>query len=567
MKNIYLNVVLFVFTLMVSSIIIQIPQCTTNENQTYVELNIDQPGNDMEIISLELYEQESLDLIYKDEILAREIQSLWLPKGEYYFLANTPYLDIGCGYIGYKEFKITENLSTLSLDISLRPESDRSRSIDLTPSLDDMTIPEGYKAIIPENDSYNVPILIEENHDEIIDNSYPKYLDHQPVDTDGYWVYIGSNTKLYITHEETDILWHPICLVDSQSGATHELRLNYLDGEEMDFSSEIELVGVGGGGSYSKSFLFEVSDVTPTTASNGAVKTRLSEFKHVYQEGEYWYRVYDGHFWWWWYGGDFQREFISNWYTGSHAEKSYAYRISETREIYRGEWRLETTKNVKITDTTEYSGSLGFEVSRGDVFGSSTKIQFTNTHTVEAMHRIEWDPPTPTTYLKLYGGNIFDINLHSYDGGGGGCPYVGTWDGTQYLLDNNILYQSELFGTETDWIDRYVLTYKPSTRYGYHSLVISEFENEHSFIDQVRLLAVTHNQRTKIAVDPNGQILSFSNPKAPSSAINENGLDLTNILKSEDGSYFSGEPGSSVILDFKTHQFKHGARLVMLADA
>lgn len=571
MKNVRVNVVVIWLVLMLSIVLPTTHQKDATSDQTNrIEINVTDCGPDVETVAFEIYDQNSLKRVYEGETTPRAMPVVDLPTGEYYLLARTLDTEPESGYIAYEVFKVTDRTTELVLDVTLRPASDHSVSVDLTPTIEDVPVPEGYTAVVPENDPYQVPLLIEEPSTNLIENY--RLSRQPPKETDDYWLEFGG-VRLHITHEETMNLWHPIALVDSELGSTHKLWLSYLDGQTLEVGSEVMAMGIAGTYQYFKTITYEVTDLTPTTASNGENKLRWSEFKHVYQSGDVYTKVYWNEYSYWWvYSGEFSREFISKWYTASEWVKDYNYEILEAREIYRGEWRSGTTKDLKIADTAEYTGGLGFEVGKKDVWGASAKIQFTCTHTVEAMHRISWAPPSPTVYLKLYGGNLFDVNTYSYDsdsgggGGGGGCPFVSTWDGSQYLLDNNILFQSELYGSETDWIDRYVLSNDPALADGYHHLMISEFENEHSFIDRATLLAVAHSPSSRIAIDPNGQIMSYRSPASAIGATCDDGTDLTGVLESEDGYYFAGTSGTSVVLEFDVHTLRHGARLVMYAD-
>jgi hypothetical protein len=447
-----------------------------------------------EEVRLEVYRNEPLAPVLTLRGSTGSTASAEMNTGDYYVIAKTLNRDLGLGYIGHANFEVSKMESITEVHIPLKPKSDHSSSINLVPSLDDIHVPDGCIIVQPSGDKYGMPVMM--NPVEI-PKSPPqgvRLLKSPKPEPDGYWIYISGTVKLYISHEEEMNLWHPIALVDSEPGATHELSLSYLDESSMTFTSEMEYKGVGGGYDYSKTVTFEVSDVTPTTTSGGSKITRLSEFKHVYQEGQVWFATYDGHFWWWWYGGDFEREFISDWYTLSHDERSYAYQISETRQIYRGEWRVATTKDIRITDTTEYSGSLGFEVGKKDVFGVSAKIEFTNTHTVEAMHRVAWQPPTSHTYLKVYGGNLFDINLRSYTtGGGGGCPLLSVYDGQEYVEEGLL----DIHNAE-DVIVEHLLFTSPVAINGKYLLRLTEESLHFSEIDKVSLVAILESGRTMI---------------------------------------------------------------------
>ena len=139
--------------------------------------------------------------------------------------------------------------------------------------------------------------------------------------------------------------------------------------------------------------------------------------------------------------------------------------------------------------------------------------------------------------------------------GGGGCPFFFTWNGTYYVLDNNLLPQSEMSnGTDVD--DYYKLEQPPIAKNGKYTLLISEFEHEHDFIDQVKLIALDHASDVKIAVTSKGEILTYRQPLAPLSCIDNNGTSRLNEVASMDGNisdtttYFEGYPDDYLILNF-----------------
>lgn len=140
-------------------------------------------------------------------------------------------------------------------------------------------------------------------------------------------------------------------------------------------------------------------------------------------------------------------------------------------------------------------------------------------------------------------------------GGGGQCPYVFAWDGKSYVLDNNLLPTSET-SNGCDVEDYYKLEQRLVPNNGKLSLRISEFETEHSYLDQVRLLAVDHNSGVKIAVDPNGQILTYKNPAAPISATDNYGKSRLNEIRYMDGdvsnpaTFFYGNASDHLVLNF-----------------
>jgi len=147
-----------------------------------------------------------------------------------------------------------------------------------------------------------------------------------------------------------------------------------------------------------------------------------------------------------------------------------------------------------------------------------------------------------------------------YTESGGGCPYVFTWDGQRYVMDNNLLPTS-LKHNGTDVEDYYKLE-QPlvPTPVGQsnslYRLQIREFEHEHSYIDQVKLLAVDHTADCKIAVTPEGEIVTYRRPQQPISCFDNNGTSRLGEVQFMDGNvsdpstYFYGERGDYLILDF-----------------
>ena len=92
-----------------------------------------------------------------------------------------------------------------------------------------------------------------------------------------------------------------------------------------------------------------------------------------------------------------------------------------------------------------------------------------------------------------------------------------TWNGEEYVKDNNLLPKSEKVKRD---VEDYYLLHKPLVeKDGKYSLLLKEFEQEHDFFDQVRLFVVDHDPSFKIAIDPNGRILTYKNPLPPVSAV------------------------------------------------
>jgi hypothetical protein len=193
---------------------------------------------------------------------------------------------------------------------------------------------------------------------------------------------------------------------------------------------------------------------------------------------------------------------------------------------------------------------------------------------------VQWEPSDPlgTYYVRVRAQDVYDAwsgyssSLTVSISSGGGCPYVYTWDGQQYVMDNNLLPASEM-SNGADVEDRYMLEQPlvpmyQGTRRSVYSLQIREFEHEHDYFDQVKLLAVDHSSNVNVAVSPYGEILTYSNPAPAIFAVDDNGVDVLSLLSSVDGNYYEGYNGSYITLNFGDElNVSQGAKLVLRTDA
>lgn len=190
--------------------------------------------------------------------------------------------------------------------------------------------------------------------------------------------------------------------------------------------------------------------------------------------------------------------------------------------------------------------------------------------TYNSSHYMEYSVATAGEWQILvtpetgsWGFYTLTVNLYSPPGG---CPYVSTWNGSQYVLDNNLLSKSE-FTSGRDITDSYVLQQKlMQGQNGTCSLLLSEFENEHDYIDQIQLLAVDHASDVNVCASPEGEILTYTRPFAPVSAMTDEHQNAKRLLSGVDGSYYEAHNGSYVTLNFGDLNVRQGAKLVLRTD-
>ncbi|MDP2207422.1 MAG: hypothetical protein Q8K98_01440, partial [Bacteroidota bacterium] len=91
-------------------------------------------------------------------------------------------------------------------------------------------------------------------------------------------------------------------------------------------------------------------------------------------------------------------------------------------------------------------------------------------------------------------------------GGGGGCPFVYTWNGSEYIEDNNILPQSVYAPPDEGLVtDYYQLFTEPVETDRTYKLRVGEFEQEISTLDQFKLLIVDHIPEAMVSANDIGE--------------------------------------------------------------
>lgn len=151
------------------------------------------------------------------------------------------------------------------------------------------------------------------------------------------------------------------------------------------------------------------------------------------------------------------------------------------------------------------------------------------------------------------------------DGGGGGSPFLNTFNGLGWYLDNNLMPAAEHSNSQ-DVTDHYLVQQPLKEVSGKYVLKISEFESAHNFVDQVRLLTVDHSADHKVAVSPTGQVLTYVNPVPAQTATTYKGTDITELLSKPDEVYYQQWQGDSVLLNYSNVPGTGSAKLLIRSD-
>jgi hypothetical protein len=147
---------------------------------------------------------------------------------------------------------------------------------------------------------------------------------------------------------------------------------------------------------------------------------------------------------------------------------------------------------------------------------------------------------------------------------GASCPWVFTWDGSNYVSDNDIY--STARSAAKEYTDYYNLSQPVTPKNGVYSFEINEVTDEDSFTDMTKLITVDHPASVSVAADENGNVWTYSSPNSPVSATDDAGNDVLTQIATQDNTGFKGYNGDYILLDFSNLDISKGATLVLRAN-
>jgi hypothetical protein len=147
--------------------------------------------------------------------------------------------------------------------------------------------------------------------------------------------------------------------------------------------------------------------------------------------------------------------------------------------------------------------------------------------------------------------------------GADSCPWVYTWNGSEYVMDNDIYSVARYKAGE--YTDFYVLQKPLVADNGSYNLKIQEITAEKSWTDYVGLYAVDHMADVSIGTNEKGEIFSYrpANLIKPFSALSNSGSNVTTLLSTTDNSGFGLYSEDYVEIDFGNVNVTQGARVVL----
>jgi hypothetical protein len=128
---------------------------------------------------------------------------------------------------------------------------------------------------------------------------------------------------------------------------------------------------------------------------------------------------------------------------------------------------------------------------------------------------------------------------------------VSPWIGEGYAVGNNILAASEdTFRTELDVIDYFRLEQPVVEKDDRYWLKISEFEQEHTWLDQVRLKTVDHPPGLKLGVTDGGEYFLYKREVGAVSCVDSGGVDKLDLINTIGEGDYEGFPADWLTVDF-----------------
>ena len=147
------------------------------------------------------------------------------------------------------------------------------------------------------------------------------------------------------------------------------------------------------------------------------------------------------------------------------------------------------------------------------------------------------------------------------------CPYLWAWNGTDYVSDNSLLANSENLGMPSESVTDYYVTQIPSVPEGeqYMFKILEGELYETSYLDQIKMMTVDHDEEFNVGVAQNGEIYTYENLIPPYECVAKDGTNVTDLVDENDELFFDGHAGDTITMEF-TYDDTKPVKLLVRAD-
>lgn len=167
---------------------------------------------------------------------------------------------------------------------------------------------------------------------------------------------------------------------------------------------------------------------------------------------------------------------------------------------------------------------------------------------------------------KILNAQVVDV-IEQCGSSNGGCPYLYTFNGEKFQVENNILHKSEFAENQESFIvDKYLLKVKPFIdRDNTLTFKIREQENDYNMYDYVGLQAVDHPVGSLVGVTEDNEIVLYypNTTISPTEAVQNNVNDVTEEIQFDtlDIKTLDGQPNDEFYctLNLPKNKFKNSS--------
>jgi hypothetical protein len=182
------------------------------------------------------------------------------------------------------------------------------------------------------------------------------------------------------------------------------------------------------------------------------------------------------------------------------------------------------------------------------------------------------DPLRTTLFVIGTGAALFAVALGILLATKESCPFVYSWDGTQYVFDAEPYGGAITRGLERD--DYGALEHLRPDSAGLYRLLVTNEVNETQYTNSMRLFVVDHKPGARLEMDEFGRLHDVTTTMALSSARDQDGRDLTSWLGATDNLIWEPLPAADpagrvredIVLTFPKPRGATQARLVTRAS-
>lgn len=241
--------------------------------------------------------------------------------------------------------------------------------------------------------------------------------------------------------------------------------------------------------------------------------------------------------------------------------------LGADRRVFREDYNSESydmlvhsspTKVAGVEFTAKYVTSTKYDWIFFDYATSQGDASWKKDIVLKALHIaqiIRPDTVLGDNHITLDSGRITVMN----QGGGGSCPFVYTWNGSEYVLEDVILTASETRPEGESVTDYLPLNTRPEPVNGSYRLRIHEQEAEKTFLDNMELLVVDHDPGWEMAVDIRGNLVFGQRRLRPIAATDDFGEDVVEPLATFDGWAYQRAGSGSLTVTFQGERGTHYA--------